>query len=498
MKYLTKSRYLDGLQCPKLIWSRWNAEDLVPPADQAQQAFMEEGQRVGLLARQLFPGGIEITPDGLAEAISDTKDALRMRHPLYEAAFAHDECAVRVDVLNSATDGCWDIIEVKSTTDVEAVHLEDIAFQAYVLAGAGVSLGRFYLAHVDRSFVKAGPIDPHKFFILRDVTEEISALRRTIVDNVNKISLAIRSLECPKSRIGSHCEQPHPCALKSTCWSFLPATSVVELYRGSGRRFDLLDQGVLKLADIPEGVKLSVNQRIQRRAARTGVPHVDRAAIQKFLDSIKYPAAFLDFESWSSAIPVLDGAKPYAQIVFQFSLHVLASPETVPEHHGFLASGCVDPRPDFLRSLRDVLPRSGSVIGYNVPFELARLRECGEAFPEFQPWLNEIPARALDLLAVFRRFAFYDWRQGGSCSIKRVLPAITTEQYDDLEIQNGATASMEFLRITFGGVDRDERERVRQALERYCERDTASLISIISALRLLVEDERQIPSISEM
>lgn len=105
MKYLTKSRYLDGVRCPRLIWSRWNAEDLVPPADQAQQAIMEEGQRVGLLARQLFPGGIEITGYGLTEAISDTKEALRMRLPLYEAAFAHDECAIRVDVLNPATAG---------------------------------------------------------------------------------------------------------------------------------------------------------------------------------------------------------------------------------------------------------------------------------------------------------------------------------------------------------------------------------------------------------
>src|SRR6185437_3719451 len=144
----------------------------------------------------------------------------------------------------------------------------------------------------------------------------ISALRCTIENNVNKILLVARSSECPASRIGSHCEQPHPCPLKSVCWCFLPAASVVELYRGGGKRFALLDRGILKLFEIPDDVKLSDNQRIQRNAAKTGVSHVNRPAIDKFLRTISYPAAFLDFESWSTPVPLLEGAKPFQQIPF--------------------------------------------------------------------------------------------------------------------------------------------------------------------------------------
>ena len=53
-------------------------------------------------------------------------------------------------------------------------------------------------------------------------------------------------------------------------------------------------------------------------------------------------------------------------------------------------------------------------------------------------------------------------QQLGSPSIKAVMPAITGQGYDGLEIAEGATASMEFVRVHFSGVPAAERQRVRQ------------------------------------
>ncbi len=45
---------------------------------------------------------------------------------------------------------------------------------------------------------------------------------------------------------------------------------------------------------------------------------------------------------------------------------------------------------------------------------------------------------------------------------------------------------VEKLRVTFGDVSQDERQRVRRQLEEYCGRDTEGMIWIVDCLRLLV------------
>jgi hypothetical protein len=56
--------------------------------------------------------------------------------------------------------------------------------------------------------------------------------------------------------------------------------------------------------------------------------------------------------------------------------------------------------------------------------------------------------------------------------MKAVLPALTGRTYDHLAIQEGGTASLEFLRVHFTDVPDAERQRVRRALEEYCGQDT--------------------------
>ncbi|MGR3659931.1 MAG: DUF2779 domain-containing protein [Paracoccaceae bacterium] len=62
---------------------------------------------------------------------------------------------------------------------------------------------------------------------------------------------------------------------------------------------------------------------------------VDRAFITDFLDGLTFPIYFLDYEAFASAIPMIDGAWPHAQIPFQFSLHVLSENGTL-SHHEYL------------------------------------------------------------------------------------------------------------------------------------------------------------------
>ena len=485
---LSKSTFLMGRQCSKLLWFRYNAKDQIPAPDEATQAVFDQGNEVGALAHQLFPGGIEIdtAPGDFDGAIRRTNEALKLRRPIYEATFAHGGGYARVDILVPVAGHAWDLVEVKSTTSLkEDVHLPDIAFQAYVLTGAGIKLRKCFLAHINGEFVRRGEINPQKFFTLEDVTKPVSAMTRDIEEQIEAMQRVIRAKAHPEIQIGPHCSNPYSCPLQNRCWSFLPEASVFTLYRGGAKGFALLQQGIQKLADIPADVTLSDNQSIQRAALLAGQPHIDRPALAAFLGQIEHPVSYLDFETIGTAIPLFDGVRPYQQIPFQYSLHIRRRANAKPEHRSFLAEGTADPRPEFMRQLRADLPDTGSVVAYNASFEISRLKECCELLPKFKPWLRKVTPRVVDLLLPFRGFRYHHPDQNGSNSMKAVLPALTGQGYEKLAIQEGGAASREFLRVTFGDVTAAERRRVRQALEEYCALDTLGMVQIVERLKRL-------------
>lgn len=485
---LSKSTFLMGRQCSKLLWFRYNAKEQIPAPDEATQAVFEQGTEVGELAQQLFPGGIVVGPGifNPQEVIAQTQKAIRKRIPLYEAGFSHHGGYARVDILVPVAGNAWDLVEVKSTASLkEDVHLPDIAFQAFVLAGAGIKLRKCFLAHINGEFVRHGPIDPQKFFTLEDVTKPVSNMARDIEDQIEAMQRVIRAKAHPEIQIGPHCSNPYNCPLQNRCWSFLPEASVFTLYRGGTKGFALLKQGIQKLADIPADITLSDNQAIQRAVLLAGRPHIDRPALAAFLGQLEYPVNYLDFETIGTAIPLFDGVRPYQQIPFQYSLHIRRRANAKPEHRSFLAEGTADPRPEFMRQLRADLPDTGSVVAYNASFEISRLKECCELLPKFKPWLRKVTPRVVDLLLPFRGFRYHHPDQNGSNSMKAVLPALTGQGYESLAIQEGGAASREFLRVTFGDVTAAERRRVRRDLEEYCARDTLGMVQIVDRLKRL-------------
>src|SRR4051812_32683901 len=86
--FLSKSKFLAGLQCEKLLWHAINAGNLIPAPDASAQALFEQGAEVGALARTLFQTGVEIGPANLQTRLQATRNALALRVPIFEAAFA--------------------------------------------------------------------------------------------------------------------------------------------------------------------------------------------------------------------------------------------------------------------------------------------------------------------------------------------------------------------------------------------------------------------------
>ncbi|MFA5039620.1 MAG: DUF2779 domain-containing protein [Candidatus Omnitrophota bacterium] len=487
--FISKSKYLEGLQCPKLLWYEFNRKEDFPEIALSTQFRFDQGKKVGELAQKLFPGGIKLERDLDPDKCSQKSlEALKQRKPLFEAGFVHNHGYAIADIIEPASDNAWDLIEVKSSASVKDEHFYDVAFQKYVYEGAGLKIRDCYLLYINTKYVREGSIKPEKLFLQQNITEEVEELKREIEKKMAIMLRLISGKDMPDIKVGEQCDKPYVCALYDICWSFLPENDHVFILSRIGKKaFELREKGILKLIDIPEGFKLSANQIIQVNSHRTGDPYVDEEAVKGFLEKLKYPLYFLDFETINPAVPLYDLSKPYERIPFQYSLHIVEKRGANPVHHSYLARGDADPRLETLRQLRDLLGNVGSILVYNATFEIGVLKSSAEAHPEFKGWVGEIEKRIVDLYAPFRSLSYYHPKQAGSSSLKEVLPALTGSTYEGLEISDGEMASREYYRVTFdGGIDEKERQRVRAALEKYCDLDTKGMIDILKALNEIV------------
>jgi hypothetical protein len=152
---ISKSKFIAGVQCLKRLYLQVHQPELATQPDASAYAIMKQGHEVGLLARQLFPGGVEVDGSGgLDEAIRTTQELIANPEvrAIFEGAFEHGNVIVRVDILQRRRDGRWRLVEVKSTSDLKDHHLEDVAIQARVVSRSGVDLASACLAHVNRNY----------------------------------------------------------------------------------------------------------------------------------------------------------------------------------------------------------------------------------------------------------------------------------------------------------------------------------------------------------
>ena len=125
---LSKSRYCKGIQCPKMLWldayKPEEAEDILP------ETVLENGTLVGDLARGYF-GGYSLMDFSFnkSEMVNKTNEFMQSgAENIAEAAFEHDGLYCAVDILHRNGDG-WDIVEVKSSTEIHPVYIEDIPYR---------------------------------------------------------------------------------------------------------------------------------------------------------------------------------------------------------------------------------------------------------------------------------------------------------------------------------------------------------------------------------
>lgn len=489
-KILTKSKYLIGMQSHKWLWTVFNEPDKIPEPDKFVKQKLETGDLIGELAKKLYPEGIDVPIEDFNENLNKSKELILQRKICFESSFLSDNIYSRADILVPAGEDEWDIVEVKSATKVKDLNVHDVAFQRLVYEKCGLKIRKCFLMHINNEYVRKGQIEPKELFVQTEITEEVSIASEGIEKRIKEMFEVINSEKCPDFHIDDLVTIEYDNVIKDEFLDSLPEESVFELYRGGVKSRNLYKEGIIKIKDIPENFKLTPIQKIQRECSLSGKCNVNKTNIKKFIEELKYPLYYLDFETINPAIPLFDNMKPYVQIPFQYSLHIVEEKGLEPKHISFLADGIDNPIPKFLQSLKDNLGEEGDIIVYYEGFEKSRLKEGAELFSEFDELINKnfIP-RIKDLLVPFKNFDYYDPKQKGSASLKKVLPVMSNLSYKNLSIGNGADASLEYERITFKeNVSEQEKQKIREALEKYCELDTLAEVKIVEKLGELLKN----------
>ncbi|MCK4758067.1 MAG: DUF2779 domain-containing protein [Thermoplasmata archaeon] len=478
--FLSKSKYMNGIQCPRLVYKAVNMPDDIPPPDEATRFIFDQGHEVGALAREMFPGGILIKMFPWNSITKRTKDAVNsLAEHIYEAGFLYDETVVLVDVLRRVEGKLFDIIEVKQSTRLKEEHIPDLAIQKYVVEGAGLKVNKTFLMHINKEYVHPGQ---GELLIMEDCTEEVNDYFPEIKPSLEAMKQACHLDAPPEMEIGPHCSKPRDCALMHECWSDIPKLSIFNIpsYR---KKWELYDQGIVLLNDIPDVTALNHNQETFIRSYKMREPVIDKQAIKDELDSLVEPIYFLDFETVNWAVPKHDGMKAYRQMPFQWSIHVMDGGGE-PEHKEFLWDNKEDPRKALADSLLDALGDKGTIVMYS-SFERTALNNLAEELPEYRDRVDAVIGRLWDLLEIFRKY-YIDANFGGNNSIKNVLPVLVPgEGYGNLEIQEGGLASAMFAKMI--SKEGHEKEKIRNDLLEYCKQDTQAMVDIYRALLEKIE-----------
>jgi hypothetical protein len=460
------------------------------PVYAATQAVFETGTRVGLLAQQLFPGGVDLspaTPYDFEPSIAATKAAVANGvEVIYEAAFLHDGVLAALDILVRTPEG-WKAYEVKSSSSAKEYQVHDAALQAHVIEGNGLALVDISIVHLNSNYVRQGAVDVQQLFTITSVKAQVDRERPDIPDRIAALKQVVLRPEPPAVGIGPHCSSPFNCDFMHHCWAHVPETgSVLELVNARGKDWDLYARGILLLKDIPPEEPLSGKQRLQVEGARDGHAHYNVPALRNWLSELRYPVYHFDFETFMPAVPLFDGTRPYQQLPFQYSVHAQPAPGAAPEHREYLADGSGDPREALTRALLQDLGEAGDVLAYNAPFEKQRLQELARDLPHHAPALHRILSRVKDLHTPFKSGWCVLPAMNGRTSIKLVLPALVPElSYTDLAVQEGGMASALFTQLVAGTYPGDVAQ-LRTDLLAYCMLDTLAMVKVLGGLEGVV------------
>jgi hypothetical protein len=285
--FLSKSTFIRGIQCEKSFYLHKKRSFLRDRLSEKQLAKFNRGHQVGLIARDLYPGGVDVSPKShfqMDAAIKRTAELIQAGvSVIYEASFEYHGVRVALDVLYKE-DGLWNAVEVKSSAAISETYLWDAALQYYVITGSGLPLDDFSLAYINYGYVRNGEIRPMELFVVESVLDLVLRKQDLIGPQIEKLRQVNQRTSSPEVAVGPQCTDPYPCDFIGHCW------------KKTGMR--------------PDTIRLTK----------------DHFRAQTLKSQVTGRAAMYSSLCFQPAIPPYNGFSPYQELAYAFRLEPLRDP----------------------------------------------------------------------------------------------------------------------------------------------------------------------------
>lgn len=285
---MSKSKYCKAVQCEKIVWLEENRRDLI---EQKDESCMKTGQKVGEIAKGIFGEYTDINYDSdLAKRVEMTSNAMSDgADVITEASFLFEDSFCSVDILKNLSDGV-EIYEVKSSTEVKDVYLDDISYQYFVLTGCGLNVKKVFIVYINNEYVRGEELELEKLFNIEDVTDIAREKQAEISTNIRMINDFMQNhgpLSEPPSEIDMHCFNPYGCEFWDYCTRDLPRPNVFDVSgMWKSKKIEKYHDGKVSFEDLKneklngkylEQIDFELNDR---------EPKINRKAIEDILDSL--------------------------------------------------------------------------------------------------------------------------------------------------------------------------------------------------------------------
>jgi hypothetical protein len=479
---LSKTSLLKGMQCKKALYLyKYHYQDRDPVSRALQDKF-DRGHRVGMLARELFPGGIDCTPPTIfqyEQSIAATKALIMRQEPvIYEAAFKHEGVLVALDLL-CFRDGKWYGYEVKSSIRTSRTYLLDAAIQYHVITKSGLALEDIFLVHLNGNYVRKGDVDLQQLFRITSVKDEVLEQQLDIQSAIKQAREVLSLDAAPVVDTGIHCYRPYACDFLGTCWKGLEKSPILQLAGVAMQdKIDWLKNGIRSLEEIPEAAISQGRMHAQMMAHKSKRAYIDREKLKAFFNDISYPLYFFDIEAFQPAVPLFEHTSPFQAIPFQFSAHYIERQDGPLEANEFIVQPGEDGRLAFTEAFLKATERPGQIAVFNTLLEKGILFQLGKLFPQYAGAIRDRVVRMIDLETPFRKDWYYHPGMQGGYSMKNILPAIAPDlSYDQMNVKDGQDAMHVYHQLWYEE-DFVKKSRALQDLLSYCQRDTLGLYHI--------------------
>ena len=482
--YLSKSKYCKAYQCNKILWLDKYKSEVAEVID--NDSVFENGTNVGQLAKGLFGEYLDVEyNDDLNVMINDTNNYLKNdKCIITEASFDYNGNFCSVDILKKNNND-YEIYEVKSSTGVSKIYLEDASYQYYVLKSLGYNVTKVSIVHINSEYERHGDLELDKLFVIEDVTKYARNNYDIVKNKIEEINKYMNRTTEEDKEIDLCCFEPYECPYFKYC-SNLKENNVFDL-RGLDKKIKikLYKSGLVYFKDL---LNAKINKKYKEQIdyeLNDKEDKINSKNIKTFMNTLSYPLYFLDFETFQESIPEYDGIHPYEQIPFQYSLHYINEKDGQLFHKEFLADGVSDPRRELAQRLVNDIPDNVCVLAYNMRFEKGVINRLSKLFPDLSSHLLKINNNMKDLMTPFASRDYYNKYMKGSYSIKYVLPALFPDDpsldYHNLDmVHNGREASATYMDLK--NHSKEELEIIRDNMLKYCGLDTYAMVKIYKKL----------------